>query len=180
MMSTACFPNIIGSLVERTFNSLMSGGFLTHFSCLGSKRSHAHDSSGLAWWNFGASVSSGWHHHWYVRALRWVLDLLLPYYCVHEKDRASALRFGPPLLSLIWFPLRADTGLNWIEASDSLTVSASWSHGKGLAKVVERVYTFGALDEVRDCSRVLNRWVGGEMWSLFAMICVTGTAGERW
>ena len=43
MMSTACFPNIIGSLVERTFNSLMSGGFLTHFSCLGSKRSHAHD-----------------------------------------------------------------------------------------------------------------------------------------
>ena len=39
-MSTACFPNIIGSLVERTFNSLMSGGFLTHFSCLGSKRSH--------------------------------------------------------------------------------------------------------------------------------------------
>ena len=46
-----------------------------------------------------------------------------------------------------------------------LVVSASWSTEPGVDKVLEREYECdtGALVEVRDCSRVRGRWVGGEM-----------------
>ena len=44
-----------------------------------------------------------------------------------------------------------------------LVVSASWSTEPGVDKVLEREYECdtGALMEVRDCSRVRGRWVGG-------------------
>jgi hypothetical protein len=46
-----------------------------------------------------------------------------------------------------------------------LVVAASWSTEPGVDKVLEREYACdtGALVEVRDCSRVRGRWVGGEM-----------------
>ena len=53
-----------------------------------------------------------------------------------------------------------------IVSGNSLVISAGWSTARGICKVVEREYEHGGatnLLEVRDSSRVFDRWVGGEM-----------------
>lgn len=53
-----------------------------------------------------------------------------------------------------------------IVSGNRLVISAGWSSARGVCKVVEREYELGGatkLLEVRDSSRVLDRWVGGEM-----------------
>ena len=53
-----------------------------------------------------------------------------------------------------------------IVSGNRLVISAGWSTSRGVCKVVEREYEHvGAtkLLEVRDSSRVFDRWVGGEM-----------------
>ena len=53
-----------------------------------------------------------------------------------------------------------------IVSGNRLVISAGWSTSRGVCKVVEREYEHGGatkLLEVRDSSRVFDRWVGGEM-----------------
>ena len=53
-----------------------------------------------------------------------------------------------------------------IVSGNRLVISAGWSTTRGVCKVVAREYELGGatkLLEVRESSRVLDRWVGGEM-----------------
>jgi len=88
--------------------------------------------------------------------------------CEETSQRARILRKedGDDILDAQHISLPGGITTGVVVSGNNLVISAGWSTARGVCKVVEREYERDgatALVEVRDSSRVFDRWVGGEM-----------------
>jgi len=88
--------------------------------------------------------------------------------CEETTQRARILRKedGDDILDAQHISLPGGITTGVVVSGNNLIISAGWSTARGVCKVVEREYErdgAAPLLEVRDSSRVFDRWVGGEM-----------------